>query len=45
MGKSKEKLTGVLEFPAELELEWLECPVEEMPAVLVRRRRFACADA
>ena len=35
MGKSKEKLTGVLEFPAELELEWLECPGEEMPAVLV----------
>ena len=35
MGKSKEKLTGVLEFPAELELEWPECPGEEMPAVLV----------
>ena len=35
MSKIKEKLTGVLEFPAELELEWLECPGEEMPAVLV----------
>ena len=35
MSISKKILTSVLEFPAELELACLECPGEEMPAVLV----------